>query len=258
MKLQVLLSTMHQKDHSIIDKMNIKTDAIIINQCDRNEIEQFNHKGNTINYFSLAERGVGLSRNNALMRATADICLFADDDVTYVEGYNETIIRAFEQIPNADVLLFNIPSTNSERPTCNILVQHKVNVFNSLKYGAINIAVKTKKVHMANIMFSLKFGGGAQYSAGEDSLFLTDCIKKKLNVYAVPETIGYVEQETSTWFNGFTDKYFFDKGIFFACLSKRWAYLLCLQFAFRKSRLYKNEMSITRACTLMFQGVKAA
>lgn len=35
MDLQVLVSTMHQKDYSIIEKMNINSDAIIINQCDR-------------------------------------------------------------------------------------------------------------------------------------------------------------------------------------------------------------------------------
>ena len=35
----------------------------------------------------LNERGIGLSRNTALMRATADIILFADEDVTYKDGY---------------------------------------------------------------------------------------------------------------------------------------------------------------------------
>lgn len=256
MTLQVLLSTMHQTDHSIIDKMNIKTDAIVINQCDRNESEEFIHNGNTIKYLSFAERGVGLSRNNALMRATADICLFADDDVTYVDDYESIVTKSFEQFPKADVLLFNLPSTNKDRPSCNILVHHKVSTVNCLKYGAINIAIKTEKVHMSNILFSLMFGGGAKYSAGEDSLFLTECIKKKLNVYAIPHIIGYVRQDSSTWFNGFTDKFFFDKGVFFACFSKRWAYLMCLQFAVRKYRLYRNEKSIKQACILMFQGVR--
>ena len=34
MKLQVLVSCMHQQDYSLLEKMNIQTDAIIINQCD--------------------------------------------------------------------------------------------------------------------------------------------------------------------------------------------------------------------------------
>ena len=38
----------------------------------------------------------------------------------------------------------------------------------------------------AHITFSLLFGGGAKYSNGEDSLFLKDCLKYGLVVYAVP------------------------------------------------------------------------
>ena len=39
MKLQVLVSCMHQQDYSLLEKMNIQTDAIIINQCDINKFE---------------------------------------------------------------------------------------------------------------------------------------------------------------------------------------------------------------------------
>jgi len=96
---------MHQNDHSLLEKMNIQSDAIIGNQCNRNEIEEFNYNGNTIKYLSFPERGVGLNRNNALMRATADICLFADDDVRYVDNYKDIIIEAFEQNPKADMIV---------------------------------------------------------------------------------------------------------------------------------------------------------
>ena len=44
---------------------------------------------------SFTERGVGLSRNNALMRASADICLFADDDIIYENNYKEILNRYF-------------------------------------------------------------------------------------------------------------------------------------------------------------------
>jgi len=105
LNLQVLVATMHQNDHSLLEKMNIQSDAIIGNQCNRNEIEEFNYNGNTIKYLSFPERGVGLNRNNALMRATADICLFADDDVRYVDNYKDIIIEAFEQNPKADMIV---------------------------------------------------------------------------------------------------------------------------------------------------------
>ena len=100
MNIQVLVATMHQTDHSLPEKMNIQTDAIIGNQCDRNEVEDFEWNGHKIKYLSFAERGVGLNRNNALMRASADVCLFADDDMVFVADYEKIITTSFANDEN--------------------------------------------------------------------------------------------------------------------------------------------------------------
>lgn len=254
MNLQLLVSTIHQIDHSLLEKMNIQSDGIIVNQCDRNEFDEFEFKGHNIKFLSFAERGVGLSRNNALMRATANICLFADDDVTYVDNYEKHIEIAFLDNPEADVIIFNVPSTNAERPSYIIPKIKKVRWYNFLKYGAVRIAVRTEKLKQANIYFSLLFGGGAKYSCGEDSLFIGECIKKGLKVYTNPTIIGYVSQEDSSWFKGYTDKFFFDKGALFACLSKRWAKLLCLQFVVRRYKLFFRDKTMLEAYRLMDKG----
>ena len=89
MKLEVLLSTMHQSDYSLLDKMNIKSDVIVVNQCDENEISQFDYNGYNVKWMSLKERGIGLSRNTALMRSEADSLLFADEDSVYDNDYIE-------------------------------------------------------------------------------------------------------------------------------------------------------------------------
>ena len=115
MNLQVLVATMHQNDNSLLEKMNIRSDAIVANQCDRNEVKEFDYNGNMIKYLSFSERGVGLNRNNALMRATAEICLFGDDDVRYVDNYKDIIIEAFQKNPKADMIVFNVTSTNTKR-----------------------------------------------------------------------------------------------------------------------------------------------
>lgn len=258
MNLEILVSTMHQKDNILIERMNIQSDAIIINQCNENGFEEVEYRGNIIRVYSFAERGVGLSRNSALMRASADIVLFSDEDVSYVENYKKIIGDSFMENPNADVLIFNVPSTNPNRPSHIVNRRSRVRIYNCLKYGAVNIAIRTTKVRKANIYFSLLFGGGAKYSAGEDSLFISDCIKRGLKVYTVPKTIGYVSQEESSWFEGYTDKYFIDKGIFFSFFAKRWAGLLCLQFAIRHKSTFRNDKSIYEAVKLMFKGIKEA
>ena len=72
--------------------MNVQTSAIVINQCERNEIERFEFRGHEILWISCEERGVGLSRNTALLRATGDVLLIADDDVRYIDGYEEIVL----------------------------------------------------------------------------------------------------------------------------------------------------------------------
>ncbi|WP_372995841.1 glycosyltransferase family A protein [Lutispora sp.] len=256
MNLQVLVSTMHQTDHSILDKMNIQSDAIVINQCDRNSFEEFDYNGNSVRFLSLAERGVGLSRNTSLMRATAEICLFADDDVTYVNEYKRIILDSFASNPKADVIMFNVPSTNPDRVGPTISKWKRLHFYNCFRYGTFQIAVRTESIRKANISFSLLFGGGAKYSSGEDSLFINDCLKKGLKLYRSPDTIGSVTHKESTWFHGYTDKYFIDKGVFFSCLSKKWAVLYCLQFIFRHYKLFIKEKSILEAYRLMIKGTR--
>lgn len=255
MTLQVLVATMNQTDHSLLEKMNIQSDAIIGNQCDRNEIEEFDYNGHTIKYLSFNERGVGLNRNNTIMRSTADISVIGDDDLVYVDNYSEIIIEQFKENPKADVIIFNL---KEEKPTRYIIKEkHRIKYKNYMKYGAVRIAVKMKSITKNGIFFNLHFGGGTEHSAGEDTLFLTECLRKKLNIIAIPIDIAYLREEReSTWFKGYTDKFFKDKGVLFYHISQRWAKLLCFQFAIRRKNMFKEERTAMEAYRLMLKGIK--
>lgn len=106
--LQVLVAAVDQKDAALPRTLNLQSDAIIGNQCDRNSIEVMDYNGHEIIYLNFKERGVGLNRNNAFMRASADIVLFADDDMRYVAHYPDIVRKAFAAYPDADVILFNL------------------------------------------------------------------------------------------------------------------------------------------------------
>lgn len=257
MGVQTLVSTMHQKDRSLVETMNIQTDAIIVNQCDRWGYDEFDHNGRTIRLISTNERGVGLSRNTALMRATSQICLFADDDVSYDDGYEEKILSAFRQNPRADVIVFNLVGTNPERPVPQITSEGRLRTYNLMRYETVRIAAVTESLRRANVHFSLLFGGGARYGAGEDSLFLLECLRIGLKIYRVPESIGRVSHDTSTWFHGYGEKYFVDKGAFFEAYSPTWSRILCAQFALRKWKLFQQSTGIRQALRWMGEGRSA-
>ena len=253
--METLVVSLNGEPDKLYDKMGIETDAVITNQCDKNEVYELDKNGKKLKVFSFAERGVGVNRNNGLLRASADIVLFADDDETFDKGYAEKVLNEFNAHPEADVITFNvIPLPETISPDLN-LKWKRVRFYNCLKYGAVRIAVRLDRLREKNIFFSLLFGGGAKYSSGEDTIFITDCLKKGLKVYASPERIGTVVFEES-WFKGFSDKYFYDKGILFYTVSPKLYKPLILLNVIRRGNLFKEYCSKYKAYKLMVKGVK--
>lgn len=252
MKVQVLVAAMHQSDHSLLEKMNIQSDAIVGNQCDRNSVEEFTWNGHNIRYLNFAERGLALNRNNALMRADGDICLLADDDMVYEDGYVKKVTEAFKAYPDADVLIFNIVEPVPNR--CVIRKAGRVNYLNYLRYGSVRIAFKLQSVKENAIFFNQCFGAGTDRGFGEDNLFLTACLRNKLKIYAIPMHIAALtEERESTWFKGYDEKYLRNKGLLFKAVSRKWSRLLCLQDAIRHHKSYEGR-SVFAAYKAMIRG----
>ena len=235
MKIQVLVATMNQMDHSLLKKMNINSDVIVGNQCNYNSVEHFLYGKNHATYLNFNEKGVGLNRNNALMRADADICLFADDDMYYKDNYVEIVENAFRQFKDADIIAFNLQEPVPKRYVIRRI--SKVGFLNYLRYGTARIAVRLESIKKNTIYFNQCFGGGTEHCHGEDNIFLTECLKKGLRMYAVPVTIAELtEERPSTWDNGYNDKYLHDQGALYKTISKKFWKLLCLQDCLRRHK----------------------
>lgn len=255
MSLQVLISTMNQKDYSLLEKMNIQTDAIVINQCDNYSVSEFLYRDHLVRWICCAERGVGLSRNTALMRADADILLFADDDVVFVDGYEKFVIEEFNRNRNTSLIVFNIKCLNDGRYEKETNKTHRIHFYSSLSYGAYRFAVKKDQIFHNRIYFSELFGGGTRYSAGEDNIFLNDCLKHRLICKASNVNIGTVTHNDSTWFEGFNEKYFVDLGHLMYSIFKNNAMLLSTVMLFKNRNIYKIE-SLKNTWKLVRQGIR--
>lgn len=254
MNLQVLVATMNQNDRSLVETMNINSDAIIANQCDKVSFDEFEIGCNKIQVYSFAERGIGLNRNNALMRATSEICLLADDDIVYNNDYKELVLKSFQDYKDVDVIIFNLEESNSKR--FRIKKVMSINSFNYMRFGSVRIAFRRLSVVKFGISFNLLFGGGAEFIGGEDTLFLRSCLKNKLRVIALPISIGeIVDSRPSTWFSGYNERYFVDRGALFAALSPVFAKLLCIQFLVRRFKKLESNISAQSALKMMFKGV---
>lgn len=251
--IQVLVATMGQTDHQLLAKMNIQTTAIIGNQCDRNEVENFVHRGAPIKWLSFAERGVGLNRNNTLMRADGDIVMFADDDMVFVDGYEALVSAAFQRLPKADVILFDLQYPDDRhRPIRKI---RRLSALGCMGYGTPHISARLHSLHAKGLSFHLYFGGGAKFSHGEDSLFLMDCLRQGLRIYAYPAVIARLEDRPSTWFRGYSDRYFFDKGVLIRQLFPRMGIFYGAAHCFRQRKAHASYGSF-RAFRQICKGLR--
>ena len=213
MRLEVLLATMHQVDDVVLKDMAVTTDVVVCNQNENNtDYRVYDRNGHRVHWYDFCEKGVGLNRNNALLRATGDICILADDDITYFPGYEEIILKAFRENPDADLILFNIESLPGEY-RYKVKKKQSVWLHNCGKYGAVRIAFRRMRVLKNSICFNQLFGGGSMFTAGEDTMFIRDCIRRGLKVIAVPDCILKLrDSRPSTWFEGYDQKYFEDMG----------------------------------------------
>lgn len=237
--------------------MNLGSDAIVINQTDTEGYEEYEYKGHTIRCYSFAERGVGLSRNNALMRATSDIILFSDEDIVYEDGYGETILKAYEEYPDADMILVNVKASEG-RETYHIDAPSRVRRYNCGRYPTYSFSCRRESVIKANVTFSLLFGGGAKYQNGEDSLFIDECLRKGLKVYALPIDIGREVARPSTWFKGYDEKFFYDRGVLYHHLYGHLAKAMAYRFLYKHGKEMLKEMPFTQALKIMKKGIKEA
>lgn len=255
MTLQLLVAAMNKEALELAQEMQLDSDAIIVSQCDHYSYEELQYKGHKVRYFAMAERGVGLNRNTSLLRADADIILFADEDIVYSEGYQEAVLQEFAKHPEADMLLFNVNAVPG-RETYHTDSFGRVRWYNSGRYPTYSFAVKREKIHNNNITFSLLFGGGAKYSNGEDSLFIRDCLKSGLKVYRVPVTIGAEKERPSTWFQGYNEKFFFDRGVLYSHLYGVFNRIMGLRFLLVHKEELCKEIPLKKAYKIMVRGMK--
>lgn len=253
--LQVLVATMHRQDLSLAEQMNIRCDAVLANQADREEFAQVQTPYGKVKMITTKTRGVGLNRNIALLAADGDILMLADDDVVYYDDMPQAVTAAFRENPKADVLVFGMDILKAGEITRRQEKKHRVYPWNFMRYGTCRIAIRRSAVQRNALFFNHCFGGGCPFSSGEDSLFLKACLDKGLRIYAHDYVLGTCCKDTSTWFTEYGEKYFYDKGVSVRLLFPWMWWLTAMYFAvcFRR----ETKLSIPRRIRLIYAGALA-
>lgn len=212
MKVVVLLSCMHEKDTSIVQRSSVQTDVVVVNQCDRNYTEEFdfkNKKGESCHckYINTTERGLSRSRNMAIQNSWGDVCLICDDDEILADNYENLIQEGYSEFQDASVIAFSLIRKDCDRtyPTKKI----KINYFGIFRVNSVQITFLRKAIQN-KIFFDVQLGSGTGNGGGEENRFLLDCYNNNFKMYYHTNCIATVMPNPnggSLWFTGYNADY---------------------------------------------------
>lgn len=188
--LEILLSTMNQKSLSFLSEMfssnNIADiDILVINQTEKESL--LVSENQNIKVLNSFYKGLSYSRRLAIEKASGDICLLADDDVVYIEGFNDIIVSAFEKYEAADIITFQMVDEDGHlfRDYQDIVKHNEATVYTA---NSVVIAFKLKSVK-DKVGFNPHFGLGNQFEVADEYVFLRNALNAGLRIYFEPKVI---------------------------------------------------------------------
>lgn len=208
-KTEILLSCMFLNDsEEMIKRSHITSDTVIINQCNEDGYKE-EHIGDAfVRTFSVKERGLTKSRNLAISKSVADVCIICDDDEVFSQGYDEAVQKAYSSLPQADIIIFDM----AQRPHKWGDSIKKLGYRDIMSVSSWQITFRREKLLAKGIRFDENMGAGSGNGAEEEFRFLTQCRKAGLKIYHYPYELATVAQTQSTWFKGFDREFFVNRG----------------------------------------------
>ncbi len=249
MKLEVLISCMHQADASLVQRSGISCDALVINQCHREDYLECDR----IRMFSTRERGLTRSRNMAIQNARGDVCLLCDDDEEFVPDFDKKILETYEKLPQADVIIFKMVGRIPSFPDKVMALKFP----KTMKVSSWQISFRREKLLQSGVRFDELLGAGTGNGAEEELKFLLDCQRAGLKIWYAPVEIAAVKQETSTWYDGFNEKFFENRGATTRyILGVPMALLYGVYYVVKKRSMYKDTLTMGKAWKALCRGIR--
>lgn len=139
----------------------------------------------------IEKKGLSLARNIGFMHVSGDFCTISDDDCWYPKDSLLKVSKFLTSTGNK-VLTFKILDPIHEIPYKDNYSDNvqKLTRFTIGRVSSIELFFSTELIK-GGLRFDEKFGLGAQYSAGEENIFLSDIIKRKYTIQYIPENIVY-------------------------------------------------------------------
>lgn len=136
------------------------------------------------------ERGLSRSRNMLLQHAKGKIGIIADDDLVYIQGFDEKIVSGFNHFPKAAVVKFmavtfqgSLFQKYAKEPLSELT---KLQRLNSM---SIELGLNINLIKQSGITFNENFGLGAVFPLGEEPVLINELYKAGYAICHYPEVI---------------------------------------------------------------------
>ncbi len=253
MTLEVLMSCMHQSDDALVRSSALTGDVLVINQCSREGFEEYPTARGTARMLSTTARGLTRSRNLAISQAQGDVCLLCDDDEVFEPDYEALILSAYEANPQADVIIFKMVNRPPSFPDA----VRQLKFPQTMRVSSWQISFRREALLRSGVRFDELLGAGTGNGAEEELKFLLDCQRSGLQIWYVPSAIASVAQTDSTWFSGFDETFFENRGATTRyILGPLVAAVYALYYVLRKRSLYIAAISPAKALKATFRGIR--
>lgn len=208
--IEILVSTMNRSSLDFLKSMFPSHfsdySILIINQTTQDNLLQSDYPNvRVINSF---EKGLSKSRNLALQNAKGKLCVIADDDIEYKNDFQVKILKVFNENPDAAIASFRV-----EKPDGTLFKKYSVTgLINPYILQLLNIMsvemVLNKTVLQDKVKFDERFGLGAQFTMGEEGVFINSLLKQGFKIIIEPEVLLQHPEEHTNLKISVSEKYY--------------------------------------------------
>ena len=223
-------------------KMNIRSNAIIANQCGKQSRSMIDYNGHSILVINSPDVGVSKNRNLLLKNAIGTYAFFMDDDGIMNDDYKNIILKTFAET-DCEWVKFNINIVEkAKRETNTLCLKKGIATYGMVsQYGMPGFAFAVNKDNQ-NFNFDETVGTPNYLFHGEDSLFIHSLFKKK-KIYCSDQIIGSIIQNESSWFSTYDDQYYITQGYLYKKMHGGLAWLYVIRMYLKKRALFDASFS---------------
>lgn len=234
--MEILVATMNRNSLDfLVDMFPFANfydfNILIINQTTPDTLLQSDY--DSVRVINSFEKGLSASRNLALQNAAKKLCLIADDDIVYEHDFQEIVLKAFNQNPDAVLITFRSLNANralsKKYPTTR---KEKPSVLDRLSIMSIEMVLNNEALKTKNIKFNTHFGLGTVFPLGEEAVLVNDLHKKQGKIIMEPYVINTHSSYSTSEKISNTEKYFTLGAVYTAIFKRNYFLFIFLKFFF--------------------------